>query len=53
MPDYMDDAVELLMDVYTKYYNTYDMCEHETLKEAATSIHTLHTALKPIFGFKT
>lgn len=53
MPDYMDDAIELIMDVYTKYYHTYNVCEHETLKEAATSINALHTALKPMFGLKT
>lgn len=53
MPDYMDDVIELLMDVYTKHYHNYDVCEHETLKEAATSIGTLHTALKTIFGVKT
>lgn len=53
MPDYMDDVIELIMDVCTKYYHTYDICEHETLKEAATSIKALHTALKPMFGLKT
>ena len=53
MPDYMDDVIELIMDVCTKYYHTYDICEHETLKEAATSIKALHTAFKPMFGLKT